>query len=113
MSDYYPSSTEVVEEARKIAVRIRYAFEKPGLTKEQQHAENQVLSSIAVVFWENGSKNFHQTVGAGLIETQDAMLYMDYPKKVLEDVNDALMNGTGKIWCHGVDQWRLSWQPKD
>lgn len=109
----YVSAADVVEEARKMAERVRYEFEKPMLSKEEKHVEDQVFSSLSVVYYDNGSKRYKHTVGVGLIETPDSMPFMEYVQKILDKVNESILLGAGNIWQHSVAQWRISWDPKE
>lgn len=108
-----PSATDVREEGQKIAERIVDDFRKPNLTEDQKHAEDQVLSSIAFMYWPrpDGSRHYDHTVTASLVDTQDAAPYMDYPEKVLETAKNSLffLKKSSEVWRRTPSQWALSW----
>jgi hypothetical protein len=108
-----PSATDVMEGAQKIAERITDDFRKPGLDQDQRFAEDQVLISIAFMYWPrpDGSRHWDHTVTASLVDTQDAAPYMDYPEAVLATVKNQLffLKKTSSVWRRSPSQWALSW----
>jgi hypothetical protein len=113
MAVMMPSATDIREEGQKIAERIVDDFRKPDLTEDQKFAEDQVLSSIAFMYWPrpDGSRNWDHTVTASLVDTQDAAPYMDYPEKVLAEVKSNLffLKKCSTVWRRTPSQWALSW----
>jgi hypothetical protein len=108
-----PTVPEVREEAQKVAERIADDFRKPGLDQNQEHAENQVLASIAFMYWPRpgGSQKWDHTMTASLVDTQDAAPYMGYPEAVLTRVKDQLffLKKSSDVWRRSPSQWALSW----
>lgn len=108
-----PSATDVMEEAQKFAERITDDFRKPGLDQDQKFAEDQVLVSIAFMYWPrpDGSRHWDHTVTASLVDTQDAAPYMDYPEAVLAKVKDQVffLKKSSSVWRRSPSQWALSW----
>lgn len=108
-----PSATDVMEEAQKFAERFTDTFRKPNLEEHLKFAEDQVLSSIAFMYWPRpeGSRHWDHTVTASLVDTQDAAPYMDYPEAVLNKVKDQVffLKKSSSVWRRTPSQWALSW----
>lgn len=114
-----PLASDVIEEAHKIADRIADQHRKTGLDSDQEHAEDQVLSSLAFMYYErnngSGSKNWDHTVGASLVDTQDAAPYMGFPEAVLSLAKADLFFSemTSNVWRRSPSQWALSWNDEE
>lgn len=108
-----PSVSDVIEEGHKLADRLVDDHRKPGLDEDQRHAEDQVLSSIAFMYWPrpDGSRNWDHTVTASLVDTQDAAPYMDYPEAILAKIKDQVffLKKSSSVWRRSPSQWALSW----
>lgn len=110
-----PTAFDAVEEARRIADSMVDDFRKfkdPHDPSPEAMTEQHVLASIAILYYErpNGSKKWDNTIAATLIDSQDAMAYMDYPESILQRLKGSFFGGAGtEVWRRDVNQWAFSW----
>jgi len=112
-----PTAVDAVAEARKIADQMVEDFRKfkdPNDPAPEAMTERNVLASFAIYYYErpNGSKKFDNTIGAALIDSEDAMPYMDFPESVLQRLKNSFLSFGGQgseIWRKGPAEWAFSW----
>lgn len=110
-----PTASDAVAEARRIADSMVDDFRKfkdPHDPSPEAMTEGHVLASISILYYERpgGTKKFDFTIGAALIDSQDAMPYMDYPESILQRLKNSLFGGKGtEVWRKDVSEWAFSW----
>jgi hypothetical protein len=110
-----PLATDAVREAQKIADSMVDDFRKykdPHDPAPEAMTEQHVLASIAIFYYErpNGSKKFDNTIGAALIDSEDAMSYMGFPEAILQRLKSNLFWGKGtEVWRKAHNEWAFSW----